>query len=102
MCWPSRCRDGQPGEKGSRQDFRQLDQITEGIAEEGEAAADCQKLERLGHDGDAARPQFLDSGVDACDIQAEMVVAGIFEAIAEIGIRATSAGAGSPPPRIST
>jgi hypothetical protein len=73
---------------GSGKHLGQLDEIAEEIAEEGEAPADRGQLERLGHDGDAARAERLDGGVDAGHGQAEMMVAGPLQAIAEVGIGA--------------
>src|SRR5262249_33964719 len=73
---------------GSGEHLGQLDEIAEGIAEEGEAPADRGQLERLGHDGDAARAERLDGRVDAGHGQAEMMVAGPFQAVAEVGIGA--------------
>ena len=46
------------------------------------------QLERLGHDGDAARAEPLDGCVDAGHVQAEMVVTGPVQAVAEVGIGA--------------
>src|SRR5262249_44638267 len=71
---------------GSGEYLGQLDEIAEGIAKEGQAPADRWQLERLGHDGDAARAERLDGRVDAGHVQAEMMVAGPLQAVAEVGI----------------
>src|SRR5262245_5065018 len=52
-------------EEGSGQQFGELDQVAEGVAEEGETAADGGQNERLGDDGHAARAQLLDRLVNA-------------------------------------
>src|SRR5262245_8511986 len=62
-------------EEGSGEQFGKLDQVAEGVAEEGETAADGGQHERLGDHRHAARAQLLDGLVNARHVQAEMVIA---------------------------
>jgi len=71
-------------EQPSGKHFGELDQVAERIAEEGEAATDCGQHERLGDDRHAARAQLLDGPVDTRHVQAEMVIARVLQAVAEV------------------
>src|SRR5262249_8130803 len=74
--WPSKNQSGEH--------FGELDQIAERVGEEREPAADGGQDEGLGDDPDAARAKLADRLVDAHDVEAEMVVAAIFQAVAEV------------------
>src|SRR5262249_23512550 len=70
----------------SGEHFGKLDQVAEGVAEEGETAADGGQYERLGDDRHAARAQPLDGLVDTRHVQAEVVIAGVLQAVAEVAV----------------
>src|SRR5215470_8777812 len=72
----------------SGQHFSQLDQIAEWVGKESEPAADGRQDEGLGDDFDAACAKLGDRFIDTRNVEAEMVVAAIFQAITEVGIGA--------------
>src|SRR5215510_1061066 len=74
-------------EERSGQQFGKLDQVAEGVAEEGETAADGGQHERLGDDRHTARAQLLDGLVNTRHVQTEMVIAGVLQAVAEVAVR---------------
>src|SRR5580693_7610592 len=76
------------GAERSGQHFGELDQVTERVGEESELPADSRQDPRLGDDLDAARAKLGERFLHAGNVEAEMVVATIFQAIAEFLIRA--------------
>src|SRR5262245_26898904 len=65
-----------------------FNQIAERVGEERKLATDGRQDEWLGHDHDAAQSKRRDRGIHAGDVETEMVVAAIFQTIAEIRIGA--------------
>src|SRR5215470_10432417 len=72
----------------SGQHFSQLDQIAEWVGKEREPAADGRQDEGLSDDPDAACAKHGDRFIDTRNIETEMVIAAIFQAIAKVGIGA--------------
>ena len=68
----------------SGQHFEELDQVTERVGEESELAADGRQDPRLGDDLDAACAKLGERFIHASNVEAEMVVATIFQAIAKV------------------
>src|SRR5262245_46710689 len=79
-------------EPPSHEHLCEFDQIAERVSEECELAADSRQDERLGHDHDAARSKRRDRGIHVGDVETEMVIAAIFQTVAEIRIRAYFSG----------
>src|SRR5262245_40426113 len=70
----------------SGKDLGELDQVADGVAEEGEPTADGGHDEGLGDDLDAAAAKLGDRLVHARDVEAEVVVAAVLQAVAEIRV----------------
>jgi hypothetical protein len=68
------------------QHFGKFDQIAGRVGEESELAADGVQDEGLGDDHNATRAKPGDRFIHACHVEAEMVVAAIFQAIAKLRI----------------
>src|SRR5215470_15742558 len=77
-----------------RQHFGEFDQVAEWVAEEGEAPADRGKLERLSHDRDSPRPQRFNGRVNAFHVETEVVLAGVFQAVAKVCVGTDVHGCG--------
>src|SRR5882672_1086489 len=71
---------------GSPDHLGQLDEVAERIRDECQATADDPQLEGLGHDRDAATAELGDGGIQVVHIQAEVVIAGQAQAVAQVGI----------------
>ena len=82
--------------------LREFDQVAGRVREKGKLAADGFELERLGHDLDTAGSKVGDGLLDIRHVDAEMVIAGIAETIAESEYPGASIGRGLPPPNSST
>src|SRR5262249_16988753 len=72
--------------KRSGQHFGELDQISKRVGEERELATDGGQDEWLGDDHDAALAKLGYRLIHAGNVQAEMVVAAIFQAIAKVRV----------------
>src|SRR5215470_11102978 len=71
----------------SGEHFGELDQVAEGVAEEGQLPADGGEDEGLGDDLDAAAAKLGERLLDAPDVEAEVVVAAVLQAVAEVRVR---------------
>ena len=69
-----------------RDDLSEFDQVAGRVREEGKLAADGVELERLGHDLDAAGSEIGDGLLDIRHVDAEVVIAGVAQTIAKVGI----------------
>src|SRR5262249_22038243 len=88
LACPLHCSDraSAAGTKRSGQHFGEFDQIAEWVGEESELATDGGQDERLGHDQDTARAKLGYRLIYAGDVETEMVVAAIFQAIAKVRV----------------
>src|SRR5262245_34968852 len=68
-------------------DLSEFEQVAGRVSEEGELAVDGVELERLGHDLDAASSEVGDGLLNIRHIDAEVVIAGVAETVAKVGIR---------------
>src|SRR5262249_29866034 len=64
-------------------DLSEFDQVAGRVREEGKLAADGVELERLGHDLDTAGSESGDGLLDIRHVDAEVVIAGVAQTIAE-------------------
>src|SRR5215469_6286468 len=64
----------------------QFDEVAEWIRDERQTTTDDRQFEGLGHDRDAATAELRDSGIHVTHIQAEVVVAGQPQAVAQVRI----------------
>lgn len=67
-------------------DFGQFNHVPERIGEESDLAANLVDLKRFGKDIHVAPAQLVHSGVDIGDGQAEMMVTGMLQAVAQIPV----------------
>src|SRR5579862_3388164 len=66
--------------------LREFDQVAGRVREKGQLAADGVELERLGHDLDTASSEIGDGFLDLRHVDAEVVIAGVAQTIAKVGI----------------
>src|SRR5262245_41360866 len=76
----------------SAQHFRKFDQIAERIAKEGELTTDGGQDEGLGDDLDAPAAKLDEGLVHVRNVETEVVVAAVLEAVAKIGVRSHLSG----------